>query len=77
MLYTATIVMCLLGEPHSYKTCDLMNGSYKFRTEAECQQSTINRVKNLMEYTDVFDRYEIIDNKCLEWIAIGPQDQKL
>ena len=54
-----------------------MNGSYKFRTEAECQQSTINRVKNLMEYTDVFDRYEIVDNRCLEWIAIGSPDQKL
>lgn len=74
MLYTATLFMCLIGEPHSYDTCDLMNADFKFRTEMECQEAIAIRINQLYEHTAIFEKYELIEINCNEF---GSNDKKL
>ena len=68
MLYTATILMCLIGAPQDYKKCEVVNLNFKFASETDCQQAVMFRVTDLYEQTRLMDKYEIIDMKCTNWL---------
>jgi hypothetical protein len=71
MLYTATIVMCLIGKEASYKNCDIMNAEFKYPTEELCQKILGSKIVLLQERSDLLDTYEIVDVKCTQWIPKG------
>lgn len=74
MIFTASIFVCLLGVPHSYMTCEIMEGKIKFPTEQRCMVSIKERVDFLYKHTTLMDRYEIIDLICNKY---GTKDQTL
>lgn len=67
-LFTATILMCLIGEPQNYTSCEVTNGQFKFPSEGACQQAVVYRVTDLYEKTRLMDKYEIVDMKCTNWL---------
>jgi len=68
MLYTATLLMCLIGEPQTYMSCEITNGQWKFPSEGACQQAVVFKVTEMYEQTRLLDKYEIVDIKCTNWL---------
>jgi hypothetical protein len=64
MIFTAAIYVCLIGEPHTYQNCEVVEGKVKFETEQQCMSVVVNKVNSLYENTPIMERYEIIDLKC-------------
>lgn len=71
MLYTATIVMCLIGKEASYKNCDIMNAEFKYPTEEMCQKVLGSKIEIIQYQSRLLDKYEIVDVKCIQWIPKG------
>jgi len=67
MIFTAAIYVCLIGQPHSYETCEVVEGKVKFETEQQCMNVVVQKVNSLYENTSILERYEIIDLKCHQY----------
>lgn len=67
MIFTAAIYVCLLGQPHSYETCEIVEGKVKFKTEQQCMSAVVQKVKSLYDTSSIMERYEIIDLKCHQY----------
>lgn len=71
MLYTATIVMCLIGKEANYTNCDIMNAEFKYPTEEMCQKILGSKIEIIQKQSKLLDKYEIVDVKCTQWIPKG------
>lgn len=67
MIFTAAIYLCLINQPHSYETCEVIEGKLKFKTEQQCMNVVVQKVNSLYENTSILERYEIIDLKCHQY----------
>jgi hypothetical protein len=66
MIFTATIYLCLIGEPHSYETCELTPSNTKYRTEESCMAAVVKQVEIFYKIPQS-SKYEIIDLKCHQY----------
>ena len=68
MLYTAAIMVCLIDQPRSYATCQIINAQFKYPNEEQCWAAINGQVKyqgqNLLKVG-----YELVDAKCINWLA--------
>ena len=73
MLYTAAILVCLVGEERSYATCQVINAHFKYPNEEMCWSAMNQQLKyqgqNLLKVG-----YELVDAKCIDWLE---EKQKL
>jgi len=67
MLYTAAILVCLIGEERSYATCQVINAQFKYPNEEMCWAAMNAQVRyqgqNLLKVG-----YELVDAKCINWL---------
>lgn len=68
MLWTAAIMVCMTGQEPSYKTCEVMNAEWKYRSEAECMVAVANKLNSLMNIPEIDRTYEPVNYKCVSWI---------
>ena len=77
MLYTAAVMACLVGEPHSYDTCQVVNANFKYPSEDICWLAVNNWLKQMYPSMQELN-YEIIDAKCVEWLEMpDPKEKEL
>lgn len=67
MIYTATILFCMIGQPNTFETCEIVEGKVKFRTESSCALAIIEKIDTIRATTSLLDRYEIMDIRCFKW----------
>ena len=67
-IFTAAILWCLIGQPQSFVTCEVMNSKMKFMTEEQCWATLNAQMAKLITETDVGKLYEPIDAQCLSWL---------
>ena len=70
MLYTAAIMMCLKDVDHSYKTCQIVNGEFKFHSEEQCWSAINGKLATLLEYPEIDYIYEPAYAKCISWLPM-------
>ena len=68
--YTAGFLLCLTGEPQEYKNCIVYRSSNSYSTEENCMKSLYMQ-RQMLFYNVDLKLYEIIDIKCVEWLAPG------
>lgn len=66
MIFTAAIYFCLIGEPHTFETCQLSPANVKYRTEQSCMLAVIDQVTSFYA-GPLSKQYEIIDLKCHQY----------
>lgn len=66
MIFSAAIYLCLIGQPHSYETCELTPSNIKYRSEKSCMLDIYEQVKGFYA-SPVSEKYEIIDLKCHQY----------
>ena len=67
-IYTAAMLWCLIGQPQSFITCEVMNSKQKFMTEEQCWATLNAQMAKLITETDVGKLYEPIDAQCFSWL---------
>ena len=67
-VYTAAMLWCLIGQPHSFTSCEVMNSQMKFMTENQCWATLNAQMAKLLTETQLGQKYEPIDAKCFSWI---------
>ena len=67
-IFTAAILWCLIGQPQSFVTCEVMNSKMKFMTEEQCWATLNAQMAKLITETDVGKLYEPVDAKCFSWL---------
>jgi len=70
-MFTAAIMMCLIDVERSVKTCDVMYGNFKYRTESLCWKSINEKVLTLSEYPMIRESYEVASAKCTSWLPLS------
>jgi|DEB0MinimDraft_10_1074344.scaffolds.fasta_scaffold233899_2 hypothetical protein len=68
--YTAGFLICLIGQTPSYDTCRVYRSPNAYPTEEMCMEN-LARQYQFLPYTFDPDTTEVIDVKCIEWIAPG------
>jgi hypothetical protein len=68
--YTAGFLLCLIGEPNTYESCRVYRSPNAYPTEEMCMMD-LARQYQFIPYIFDPELFEIIDVKCIEWIAPG------
>jgi len=66
MIFTAAIYFCLIGQPHTFETCQISPANVKYRSEQSCQRAVMNKVTSFYAGS-ISKQYEIIDLKCHQY----------
>ena len=67
-IYTAAMLWCLIGQPHSFTSCEVMNSKMKFMTEEQCWATLNAQMARLLTETSLGEKYEPVDAKCFSWL---------
>ena len=67
-IFTAAVMWCLIGQPHSFTSCEIANSRMKFMTEAQCWATINAQMAQLLTETQLGLKYEPIDAKCFAWL---------
>lgn len=67
-IYTAAVMWCLIGQPHAFTSCEIMNSKMKFMTEEQCWATINFQMAKMLEETQIGLKYEPIDAKCFSWL---------
>ena len=67
MLYTAAILVCLIDQPKTYATCQVINAQFKYPTEEACWTAVNIQLK--YQYQNLLKvGYELEDARCISWL---------
>ena len=66
-MFTAGIMMCLLGEPMNYINCSIIQSDFRYPTEERCCDA-INNQMAMLQFQDLSDRYQPRYAQCIMWI---------
>jgi len=69
-IYTAGLLICLIGQPQTYDTCVITRAPLAFPTEEQCFKSVAANLK-VIPYKFNMELYEIVDIKCTNWLPEG------
>lgn len=67
-IFTAAMLWCLIGQPHSFMSCEVMNSKMKFMTEEQCWATLNAQMARLLTETSLGEKYEPVDAKCFSWL---------
>ena len=67
-IYTAAMLWCLIGQPQTFTSCEIMNSKMKFMTEEQCWATLNAQMARLLTETELGKLYEPIDAKCFNWL---------
>jgi len=67
MLFTAAIMVCLIDQPRSYATCQVINANFKYPNEEMCWAAMNTQVR-YQEQNLLKVGYELVDAKCINWL---------
>ena len=67
-IYTAAVVWCLIGQPQTFMSCEVMNSKQKFATEEQCWAVVNPQIARLYEKTELDTLYEPVKAKCFNWL---------
>tara|TARA_B100000927_G_scaffold36524_1_gene26230 strand:+ start:1022 stop:1255 length:234 start_codon:yes stop_codon:yes gene_type:complete len=67
-IFTAAMLWCLIGQPHSFASCEVMNSKMKFMTEEQCWATLNAQMARLLTETSLGEKYEPVDAKCFNWL---------
>ena len=66
-MFTAGIMMCLLGEPMNYINCSIIQSDLRYPTEERCWDA-VNTQMAMLPYQGLSERYEPRYAQCIMWI---------
>lgn len=69
-MFTAALMICLVGQPRVISNCHIINAQYKFKTEEQCWQVLNDQVKNKSNYRGM-DGFEVAYAKCFDWLPMS------
>lgn len=72
-MFTAGIMMCLLGEPMNYVNCSVIQSDFRYPTEERCWDA-INGQMAILPYQNHLGKFEPRYAQCVMWIQ--PKDDK-
>ena len=67
-IYTAAMLWCLIGQPQTFATCEVMNSKMKFMTEEQCWATLNAQMARMLQETSLGEKYEPIDAQCFNWL---------
>ena len=67
MLFTAAILICLEGLPHTYESCKVINAQYTYGSEEVCWIA-INSFINTRHKEFEEMNYQVTEAKCTSWL---------
>ena len=67
-IYTAAVVWCLIGQPQTFMSCEVMNAKQKFATEEQCWAVVNAQIARLYEKTELDTLYEPVKAQCFNWL---------
>lgn len=67
MLFTATLMICLIDKPQNYNNCEILKSDYKYASERSCWNAINSQM--LSDYQSLKNEgYEYVSGKCTSWI---------
>lgn len=71
MLFSAIILVCLTGEPHTYQSCELVISNFKYKTEEQCWMAVLEKARSWKEFPGIGEpgQYEPVAADCKDWLS--------